>query len=183
MLVIGDARVELAVPNVERYDFGRSPAQQYVGEATGGGTDIQTFQAFRPGKAIAGKGFERAQEFVSASGDVVVAFIHGEFAVPGFDHERWLGDGLAVHAHMPGLDESLRFGPRFDQSRSHEHHVKSVKWSRGIDMLLGHISSFRPTIHQRGGSAWSHHPALHVIFRWRENESPLLAAAVIKLVL
>ena len=134
MLVIGDARVELAVPNVERYDFGRSPAQQYVGEATGGGTDIQTFQAFRPGKAIAGK-------------------------------------------------ESLRFGPRFDQSRSHEHHVKSVKWSRGIDMLLGHISSFRPTIHQRGGSAWSHHPALHVIFRWRENESPLLAAAVIKLVL
>ena len=93
------------------------------------------------------------------------------------------GDGLAVHAHMPGLDESLRFGPRFDQSRSHEHHVKSVKWSRGIDMLLGHISSFRPTIHQRGGSAWSHHPALHVIFRWRENESPLLAAAVIKLVL
>ena len=125
------------MPNVERYDFGRSPAQQYVGEATGGGTDIQTFQAFRPGKAIAGKGFERAQEFVSASGDVVVALIHGEFAVPGFDHERWLGDGLAVHAHMPGLDESLRFGPRFDQSRSHEHHVKSVKWSRGIDMLLG----------------------------------------------
>lgn len=25
VLVIGDARVELAVPNVERYDFGRSP--------------------------------------------------------------------------------------------------------------------------------------------------------------
>ena len=80
VLVIGDARVELAVADVERYDFGRSPAQQYVGEATGGGTDIQTFQAFRPGKAIAGKGFERAQEFVSASGDVVVALIHGAFA-------------------------------------------------------------------------------------------------------
>ena len=60
--------------------------------------------------------------------------------MPGFNHERWLGNGLAVHAHMPGLDESLRFVPRFDQSRSHEHHVKSVKMESRIDMLLGHIS-------------------------------------------
>ena len=54
VLVIGDARVELAVPNVERYDWA-APAQQYVGEATGGGTDIQIFQAFGPVRPLPAK--------------------------------------------------------------------------------------------------------------------------------
>ena len=164
--VADDVRYNFSVYDVVRKGMPTSMRQGFDNEK------YIELQAANIRKRIAQFGGKLYLEF---GGKLFVALIHGEFAVPGFDHERWLGDGLAVHAHMPGLDESLRFGPRFDQSRSHEHHVKSVKWSRGIDMLLGHISSFRPTIHQRGGSAWSHHPALHVIFRWRENESPLLA--------
>ncbi len=124
------------MPNVERYELAvplrnstsvKPPVEAPISRHS---------KLFRAGKAIAGKGFERAQEFVSASVDVVVALIHGEFAVPG----STMNDGLVMVSPStrtcPASTSRCCFGPRFYQVPKPRASCQVGQVESRIDMLL-----------------------------------------------
>ena len=117
----GEARVELAVADVDRDHRTRAAREQHVGEAAGRGADVEAGEAV----GIEAEGVERRGELDPAARGPGVRLarldprVLGE-RVGGFAH------GLAVGADQPGGDRRLRAGAAGEESAFDENKIGAL---------------------------------------------------------
>ena len=140
-----EARRELAVADIDRVHPARPARQQHIGEAAGGGADIQRRAPARIDPEVR----ERVVEFLAAPRDPgMVRAAHREREIVR-DLEAGLVEAAFAREHPAGQQQRLRPGPGLGQAARHE---------QGVEPLLG-----------AGGGGRRVRRALRAAAQWRRS--------------
>ena len=140
----GEARVELAVADVDRHDRARAALEQDVGEAAGRGADVEAGEAVR----IEVEGDQRGGELDAAARGPRMRRARLDVRVLG-ERVGGLAHGLAVGADQPGGDRRLGARPAGEQSAFDEKKIGALAHV-GLAAKRGHFLRRAPRFGKAG---------------------------------
>ena len=111
--------MELAVADIDAGGGGGAGLEEVVGEASGGGSEVEDVQAFN----LNGEFLEVAFQFVRPPADVFGRGFEGELEVCGVGFAGFIQDG-GSGADFASEDEGLGNVPGFAKSPLHEEFVE-----------------------------------------------------------
>ena len=119
--VIAQRGMQLAAPDIDGEDEARAVLQQHLGEAAGGGADVEADMALDLDRIQ----FQGAGELDAAARDPGVRGLRGQFGIGG-DHLRRFQHGPAVGGHAAGVDRGAGAGAAFEQAALDQQHVHAL---------------------------------------------------------
>src|SRR5882757_425203 len=133
--------MQLAVADVDGENDAGAVRQQHLGEAAGGGADVEADMAFDIDRIL----FQRAGELDAAAGYPGVGGLRGNLRVRS-DRLRCLQNLLAAGDHEAGLDRGAGAGAAFEQAALDQQHVRALAQRGFAVVLVSHVQPVLPDV-------------------------------------